>query len=126
VPAANTNLAVFNGANPNGIWSLYVYDDTQGNNGVISGGWSLGLTAVSPLNTALANTEPPSWTNIVVSAGGLFQATLDGFAGQNYAIQTSSNLVSWTAVSTNTGAFIFTDTVTNASQRFYRAVQLPP
>jgi uncharacterized repeat protein (TIGR01451 family) len=126
VPAANTNLAVFNGSNPNGIWSLYVYDDTQGNNGVISGGWSLGLTAVSPLNTALANTEPPSWTNIVVSAGGLFQATLDGFAGQNYAIQTSSNLVSWTAVSTNTGAFIFTDTVTNASQRFYRAVQLPP
>jgi hypothetical protein len=125
VPAANTNLAVFNGGNPNGIWSLYVYDDTEGNNGVITSGWSLGLTAVSPVNTTLANNEPPSWTNIVISASGVFQATLNGFAGQIYAIQTSSNLVSWTPVSTNTGTFIFTNAITNAPLQFYRAIQLP-
>jgi len=125
VPAANTNLAVFNGSNPNGIWSLYVYDDTQGNDGVITGGWSLGLTAISPVNTTPVNNAPPFWTNIVISAGGLFQVTLDGFAGQKYGIQTSSNLVSWTTVSTNSGTFIFTDAVTNAAQRFYRAIQLP-
>jgi uncharacterized repeat protein (TIGR01451 family) len=124
VPAANTNLAVFNGGNPNGVWSLYVYDDTQGNDGVIVDGWSLGLTAISVVNN-IQPAESPSWTNIVVSAGGSFQVTLDGSAGQSYAVQTSSNLVSWTTVSTNTGTFIFTDTVTNALRRFYRAVQLP-
>jgi len=123
-PAAHTNLAVFNGSNPNGIWSLYVYDDTQGNDGVITSGWSLCLTAVSPVNTTPANNGPPSWTNTVVLAGGVFQATLNGSLDQSYAIQTSSNLVSWTTVSTNTGTFIFTDTVTNAPRRFYRAIQL--
>ncbi len=47
---AQEALAVFNGTNPNGYWSLYVYDDTPGNNGDISGGWSLGLTAVNTVN----------------------------------------------------------------------------
>ncbi len=126
VPAADTNLDLFNGINPNGIWSLYVYDDTQGNNGVITGGWSLGLTSVSPVNTSQVSTAPPSWTNAVVSAGGIFQATLVGSLGQSYAIQASSNLVNWTAVSTNAGTFIFTNSVTNAPQMFYRAIQLSP
>jgi uncharacterized repeat protein (TIGR01451 family) len=124
-PAANTNLAVFNGANPNGIWSLYVYDDMQGNDGVITSGWSLGLTAVSPVNTTPVNNESPSWTNIVISAGGVFQATLNGSVDQSYAIQSSSNLVSWTSISTNTGTFIFTNAITNAPLQFYRAMQLP-
>ncbi len=118
VPAANTNLAVFNGANPNGIWSLYVYDDTQGNDGVITGGWSLGLTAVSPLIQAAslsASTMP----------GELLRLSIIGSAGQNYGIQVSSNLVSWTTILTNTGSFTFTDSLTNAPERFYRAIQLP-
>ncbi len=118
VPAASTNLAVFNGANPNGIWSLYVYDDTQGNNGFIVGGWSLGLTAVSTL-TEVASLSASRM------AGELLQLSVIGSPGQNYGIQTSSNLVSWTTVTTNTGTFIFTDTVTNAPQRFYRVIQLP-
>jgi uncharacterized repeat protein (TIGR01451 family) len=45
-------LALFNGSNPNGFWSLYVYDDTPGNAGAITGGWSLGLTALNSVNPA--------------------------------------------------------------------------
>jgi hypothetical protein len=44
--AINDNaLAAFNNGNPNGIWSLYVYDfeDTDGGN--IAGGWSLEIAA---------------------------------------------------------------------------------
>ena len=36
-----TTLSVFNGTNPNGTWQLYVIDDSFGDYGSISGGWSL-------------------------------------------------------------------------------------
>ncbi len=45
-------LASFNGTNPNGDWSLYIYDDTEGNSGEIARGWSLGLTSVKTVNPA--------------------------------------------------------------------------
>jgi uncharacterized repeat protein (TIGR01451 family) len=237
-PASSADvLALFNGINPNGIWSLYVYDDTPGNAGIITGGWSLGLTAVSTVNPAallaasmihapdpvmggnylnyqitVTNSGPDTATSVVITdtlpasvtlagatpsqgsvtnagdmvicnlgsisngatatltieviagtpgtvvntavvstastdlylaestavnsatvtpsatylkatnlASGL-QLTLLGQAGQNYIIQTSSNLLGWTGVVTNTGSFIYTDSRTNAPQRFYRAV----
>jgi uncharacterized repeat protein (TIGR01451 family) len=244
VPSTSTNLAVFNGMNPNGIWSLYVYDDTPGNDGEIVNGWSLGLTAVSTVSPAallaistieapnpaiggdyvnyqitVSNLGPSSATSVVLTdlipagtflapspvtlsqgsyttsggtvtgnlgtisngafatltlkilvesrgtitntviaatasadlylagstnititpvggnqapylsalslPGGVLQLTIDGYAGQNYAIQISSNLVSWTTISTNSGSFNILDTSTNARQRFYRAIQLP-
>jgi len=43
-------LAAFNGINPNGAWSLYVFDDHSGDAGGITNGWSLALTAISPVN----------------------------------------------------------------------------
>ncbi len=39
-----TALSVFNNLNPNGAWSLYVFDDGIGDTGTISG-WSLKITA---------------------------------------------------------------------------------
>lgn len=47
-----TSLAAFNGSDPNGTWSLYVFDDTVGDAGSIAGGWSLTLSAVQPVNGA--------------------------------------------------------------------------
>lgn len=38
-----TALAAFKGVNPNGVWSLYVVDDLEHDEGVIAGGWSLEL-----------------------------------------------------------------------------------
>ena len=49
------SLTAFNGTNPNGVWNLYVLDDTQGNAGILAGGWSLSITAVpEPSSIALA------------------------------------------------------------------------
>ncbi len=47
-PYTTTHLSVFNGLSPNGAWSLYVVDDGPGDQGSISGGWSLALSTVSP------------------------------------------------------------------------------
>ncbi len=44
-------LGAFNASNPNGIWSLYVLDDTPGDSGSM-GGWSLSIASVSPVNSA--------------------------------------------------------------------------
>jgi uncharacterized repeat protein (TIGR01451 family) len=45
-----TRLAAFNAVAPNGAWSLYVFDDHDGDAGAISNGWSLALTTISPVN----------------------------------------------------------------------------
>jgi len=40
-------LALFNGTNPNGVWRLYVVDDTALNSGVLAGGWRLDLNTTN-------------------------------------------------------------------------------
>jgi len=46
----STNLSVFNGANPNGAWYLYVMDDSALDAGVILNGWSLRIASVTTVN----------------------------------------------------------------------------
>jgi len=44
-----TELAFFNGIDPNGTWSLFVVDDQGGGAGSISGGWSITITTAVPV-----------------------------------------------------------------------------
>ena len=46
----NTGLGVFNGTDPNGTWSLYVFDDASGDGGSIES-WSLEITTGAPVTT---------------------------------------------------------------------------
>ena len=43
-----TTLSGFNGTDPNGTWSLYVFDDGPGDSGSFAGGWSLTITTTGP------------------------------------------------------------------------------
>jgi uncharacterized repeat protein (TIGR01451 family) len=66
---SNTNLSVFNSGNPNGGWSLCVYDDAIGNGGSIANGWTLNLSLINPVNPAgslalgMTHTPDPVFTN---------------------------------------------------------------
>jgi hypothetical protein len=53
-----------------------------------------------------------------------FSATLVGVAGSNYVLQTTTNLINWTAIATNSspyGLISFTATNPPGGQRYYRA-----
>ncbi len=50
-------LSSLNGMNPNGTWSLYVYDSADGDEGSISGGWALTLNTVAT-NCCTGNNRP--------------------------------------------------------------------
>lgn len=115
IPAGSTNLATFNGENPNGIWSLYVYDDSPGNDGYIANGWSLNITATVSSETrpvlAFANTP------------GQLQLTITGTTGDVYNLQSSTNLTTWTTVGVGVAPFTTNIAIpTNVKQMFYRAV----
>jgi hypothetical protein len=47
-------LAPFNGANPNGVWHLYVDDVSSSDVGAIDGGWGIQFTVTPPTITAPA------------------------------------------------------------------------
>ncbi len=52
-PSTSTTLDIFNGTSPNGVWRLYVVDDTGGDSGAINGGWCLDLTGESTNTPAI-------------------------------------------------------------------------
>ena len=76
-------LTVFDGANPNGTWSLFVFDEFAGDTGTISGGWTLDLQAtdITPPETVIGakkikgNTATFRFTSNV--PGSTFQCKLD-------------------------------------------------
>ena len=47
---AETLASAFSGLDPNGVWSLYVVDDTEMDSGSISGGWSLSFNVTAPVS----------------------------------------------------------------------------
>jgi uncharacterized repeat protein (TIGR01451 family) len=57
-------LSVFNGSNPNGKWSLYVFDDLPGNSGAMNRGWALSLTVS---NFVCCPGEPEADVSVTVS-----------------------------------------------------------
>ncbi|MCA1684012.1 MAG: hypothetical protein LC708_02650, partial [Actinobacteria bacterium] len=73
-PSAATTLATFNGANPNGTWSLYVRDDGAPDTGSIAGGWCITIsTLASPTLTTQASPGGPVGTqvnDVATLAGG--------------------------------------------------------
>jgi hypothetical protein len=61
-----------------------------------------------------------------LSASNGVQFQVAGVPGFNYAVQTSTNLIDWVPLLTNSSPFIFTDAnATNSPQQFYRTLYVP-
>ncbi|HXU77872.1 MAG TPA: DUF11 domain-containing protein, partial [Methylomirabilota bacterium] len=69
-------LSAVNGKNPNGAWSLFVFDDSTGDAGLVANGWTLNLTAVAAINPVadLAITLSSAPTTLLV--GGTVTNTI--------------------------------------------------
>jgi hypothetical protein len=87
------------------------------------------LGSITSSNALLTVFNPFSVGTTSFQPGGLFQMTASGDDGRAYRLESSTNLVIWTAVVTNTvsgGTATFTDsTAAGNVLRFYRIVLLP-
>jgi uncharacterized delta-60 repeat protein/uncharacterized repeat protein (TIGR01451 family) len=85
-----TNLSAFNGSNPNGAWSLYVFDDTPLYSGSISNGWVLTLTTsdLVPASSDLGVAISASAASVVANSNLTYVVTLT-----NFGPATASNVV---------------------------------
>jgi hypothetical protein len=78
-----TNLSVFNGANPNGFWALYVSDDGVGDSGSVNNGWSLALV----LGVPPAIQAQPSDQMVIAGHTAVFEVVASGIAPLDYTWQ---------------------------------------
>lgn len=93
-PAAATFASTFNGANPNGTWSLYVVDDNANEAGSIHSGWSITVTTdgapttftntgyIGILDTIAASTPYGTVINVTGATGVIsnLKVSLTGFS----------------------------------------------
>jgi hypothetical protein len=115
-PAGNSNapptLSVFNNADPDGVWSMFLVDDVAENAGSISGGWSMSISTGIPLKL---NT---SGTNLVLSWPNV--------SGDTFSVQFTTNLTnagSWSNLPTTPALVSGRLTVTNTNigkARYFR------
>jgi Fibronectin type III domain len=83
----------------------------------------------SPFSNEAVYTVPSAAATLAVSPGlgGGFSFSVSGISGYQYVVQSSTDLVNWVPVQTNTAPFTFTDTNAVATpQCFYRTYYLPP
>jgi len=140
-PITNSDLAGYN-IYYSSIRHTYTNVITVGNvtNATIAGLME-GTTyyfAVTTLSTAGLESDfseeicykvPSAATTLMVLPGSAvqFSFSVSGVSGYRYVVQSSTNLIDWISVQTNTAPFTFTDTnAVRLQQCFYRTFYLPP
>jgi len=85
------SLDVMNGSNPNGLWFLFMQDDTMNNySGTNYNGWAVNLTTANPIGYPADNQLYVSSTNVSILPGGRWATTL---AVTNYGPGIATNVV---------------------------------
>jgi uncharacterized repeat protein (TIGR01451 family) len=85
-----TNLAVMNGADPNGLWLLFFQDDTANSrSGTNYNGWLLNLTSANPVGFPADNQMFVDSSSVSVAPGAQWATTL---AVTNYGPAAATNV----------------------------------
>lgn len=136
-PAApyDLTLAVFNGTNPTGTWSLYVMDDRGINTGSISGGWRLSLQTTVPIVAAPSalsySSSPVTYTkgtaitaNTPTSSGGAVTSYVVSPAlPAGLTLNPSTGVISGTpTVATPTASYTVTATNSGGSTNAFLSI----
>ncbi len=111
-----TDLGVFNGTNPNGLWQLFVADDASFDSGNISGGWVLQFS--------MAASSPPAFLPPYV-VGANLHLRFETMIGPTYVIEYSDSMQpgSWQMLQSVEGdgeVHTVLDVLQGVPHRFYR------
>jgi hypothetical protein len=92
--------------------------------------WSDGRRAFATNAIAVGSIAPPELSNPQILSGGGFAFTLTGVPFKTYVTQTSTDLTTWSPITTNAlpanGSATITDPqAVSFSQRYYRALEAP-
>jgi len=93
---------------------------------VTDGGWPI-LSATQSFTVTVTPPAKPSLRSLGLT-NGLFSLAVTGNNGPDYIVLTSTNLLNWTPLATNSAPtlpFTFTDATTNGNRRFYRVLLGP-
>ncbi|MBC8095673.1 MAG: cellulase [Akkermansiaceae bacterium] len=126
----NITLNNFKPAGAVQVWRLTSANaiTRQSDLSVSNGSLSNTLPAQSITLFVIPGDAKPSLRLVGLGAGNSFDFWVDGQAGQRYAVQSSSNLLDWTSIQTNTlttNSLWITLPSIDDPERFYRAKWLP-
>ncbi len=83
-PAGTDTFAgTFNGTNPNGVWSLYIYDQFNPDGGALAGGWDLDISTSVPVHfgaPSYLTTENAGSVTLTVTRDGTDSASAVDYA----------------------------------------------
>jgi hypothetical protein len=119
-----STLSEFNGTDPNGAWSLFVYDEISPDSGAINSGWTLSITSSTGKTVVVGNAATPS-LSLSKSAEGMV-LSLSGAPGVEYTIQSTTDMTNWsdagTVTADNNGKAEHTVAPSTSGAQFFRAL----
>jgi hypothetical protein len=122
------NQRIIFGNNAGGLTSQQLHQITFANPaGLAAGTYPARILATGEIVPDTGNALPVTMA-VAGQSNAMLQITIGGQIGSNYVVQTSTDLVHWvpwTTQSDSTGTISVSDRVTNAPERFYRAVAVP-